>query len=719
MARRVHRALVDENLQQALGRLTPLLRIARQLGMVGIHFDALSQDIRRVKEESIANLPQLVEQFKAEASRAGAVVYEAGDAADANGYVLRLARERGVELAVKSKSMLTEETELREYLERGGIEVRETDIGEWIVQLAGERPAHMVGPAIHKTVEQVAELLSRGTGEELSPDPHVLLDATRRALRQAYLSADMGISGANVAIAESGTLVIVTNEGNGCMVTTLPDIYVAMVGYEKLVSSPEDATAILRLLSRSTMGMKMPVYVSYITGRSSSALPGASHLAGQGPGEVHIVLVDNGRLRMRESDEFREALYCIKCGACLNVCPVFQSVAGQTYGYIYQGGIGAVLTAFLHGMDKAKDPASLCLGCMACKDVCPARIDIPRMVSALRARLEEEEGLPWIGRMAYRGVLKHPQRLDRAIRAGSRVQRPFVGRDGMMRRLPYPLSSLTSTISLPALSRRPLRDRLKGLASPRAERHPTVAFYAGCVADYAYPGLGEDVVKVLRRYGGEPYYPHGQTCCGAPAWFSGDLETARCLAKRNIAALEEMEPDYIVTVCPGCAVMLQREYPRLTAGDPEWKERAEAVGAKVRDFSQLVLELTPEAERKPPRDEKVTYHDPCHLKRGLGVYNEPRQLLEREGFELVEMAGADVCCGFGGETVLRYPELSNSVLQRKLDAIEATGVETVVTNCTPCVLQLRGGLDKRNSGIRVVHSAELLARSGNETDFGG
>jgi len=719
MARRVHRALADENLQQALGRLTPLLSAARQIGMGGIHFDALSQEIRRVKEESIANLPQLVERFRNEASGAGATVYEARDAADANDYVLRLARERGVELAVKSKSMLTEETELREYLERGGTEVRETDIGEWIVQLAGERPAHMVGPAIHKTVEQVAALLSRGTGEELGPDPQALLDATRRALRKAYLSADMGISGANAAVAETGTLVIVTNEGNGCMVTTLPDLYVAVVGYEKLVSSPEDATAILSLLSRSTMGMKMPVYVSYITGRSRSAVPGAAHLGGQGPGEVHIVLVDNGRLQMRESDEFREALYCIKCGACLNVCPVFQSVAGQTYGYIYQGGIGAVLTAFLHGTDRARDPASLCLGCMACKDVCPARIDIPRMVSALRARLVEEEGLPRIERVAYRGVLKHPQRLDRAIRAGSRLQQPFVGGDSMTRRLPYPLNSLVSTISLPALSRRPLRDRLRGLASPGAERHATVAFYAGCVADYAYPDLGEDVVEVLRRCGAEPYYPRGQTCCGAPAWFSGDVETARCLAKRNIAALEDMGPDHIVTVCPGCAVMLQREYPRLTAGDPEWKGRAEAIAAKVRDFSQLVLELKPGAEKKPRRKEKVTYHDPCHLKRGLGVYSEPRQLLEREGFEVVEMAGSDACCGFGGETVLRYPELSNSVLQRKLDGIEATGAEIVVTNCTPCILQLRGGLDRRNSSIRVMHSAELLARSGNEADSSG
>ena len=711
MTKRVHEALADENLQSVLGRrFVPGIRILRQMSMAAINFDALSKEIHRLKEESIANLPQLVEQFKAEATSAGAVVYEAKDADDANDYVLKLAQEHNVRHIVKSKSMLTEEIELRPCLEDAGIEVTETDFGEWIIQLAGEKPAHMVGPAIHKTVEQVAELFSRATGEELEPDREVLADAARRALRQSYIDADMGISGANIAIAETGTLVIVTNEGNGCITTTLPPIYVAVVGYEKMVSSLDDATAILRLLSRSTMGMKMPVYVSYITGSShTEATPEMPLPTGQGPSEVHIVLLDNGRQQMRESAEFREALYCIKCGACLNVCPVFGSLAGQTYGYIYQGGIGAVLTAFLHGMDKAKDPASLCMGCMACKEVCPACIDIPRLITRLKGKLVEETGLSWKSRIAYRGILKYPERLDRAIKIGSYLQRPFTDKDSMTRRLPYPLNSLARTISLPALSHHPLRARLKDYPSPGAGVYPRVAFYAGCVANYAYPDLGENVMKVLQERGAEACYPQGQTCCGAPAWFDGDVETAISLAKTNIAALEEMAPDYIVTVCPGCAAMLQQEYPGLTATEPEWNQRAKAMSGKIRDFSQLILELPHSGEKKPSRNKKVTYHDPCHLKRGLGVYSEPRQLLEREGFELVEMADSDTCCGFGGKVVLDYPELSNSVLQRKLDSIEAAGVDIVVTNCTPCILQLRGGLDKRKSNIKVMHSAELVA----------
>ncbi len=711
MIKRVHKALADENLQTALTRLMGLIKFARQIAFTDIDFESLSKEIRRVKEKSIANLPQLVEQFKSQATKAGAVVYEAEDAEDANDYVLKLAKKHNVQNIVKSKSMLGEEIGLREHLEKAGIKVTETDIGEWIVQLAGERPAHIVGPAIHKTIEQVAELISKATGKEFGSDPQALLDAARHALRQTYIDAGMGISGANIAIAETGTLAIVTNEGNGCMATTLPPVHVAVVGYEKIVSRWKDAAAIFRLLSRCTAGMKMPVYISHITGSGrTDAIPGST-LHGAGcPGEVHTVLVDNGRLQMREADDFREALYCIKCGACLNVCPVFASLAGQTYGYIYQGGIGAILTAFLHGIDEAEDIASLCLGCIACKEVCPVRINIPRMITKLRASLAEEKGLPWMSKVAYQSILKHPQRLDSTVKAGSYLLRPFAGKDSIIRQLPYPLNSLTQAISLPAPPHQSLRDRLKDYWTPKKVDKPKVAFYSGCIAAYAYPEIGDDMISVMKKCGAEPYYPAGQACCGAPAFFAGDVETALSLAKTNIAALEEMSPDYIVTVCPGCAAVIKREYPELTASEPEWNQRARAISNKIRDFSQLVLELEPSSEKKPPRNHKITYHDPCHLKRGIGIFNEPRELLEREGFELVEMADADACCGFGGHVVLDYPELSAAVLKRKLKNIETTGVDTVVTNCLPCVLQLRGGLDKQHSNIKVMHSAELLAK---------
>jgi len=708
MRTRVRKALSDQHLQTAMARLMPLFKLGRQLGMTGIDFKALQQELHQVKEKAIANLPQLIAQFKQNATRAGAIVFDARDAGTANNYILKLAQEHGVKRIVKSKSMLGEEIGIREHLEHVGIETTETDIGEWIVQLGKETPSHISGPAIHKTIEQVAELFSRATGKQLSTDPQLLLDTARETLRRYYIEAQMGISGANAAIAETGTLVIVTNEGNGLMCTTLPPIHVAIVGYEKLLSSMEDVNALLRLLSRSTVGSKMPIYVSYITGPSTTATsPGTISLSAQGPSELHIVLVDNGRSQMMESAEFREVLYCVRCGACLNVCPVFASLAGQTYGHIYQGGIGAVLTAFHHGWDKAHDPVSLCMGCMACRDVCPAGIDIPRLVLNLRARLAEEKGLSWTNKLALRSILKHPNRLDKAAKLASSLQRPFVDHDMMIRHLPHPFNSLTQTISLPALPSQPLHQRMKH-TTPRKTGKPKVAFYAGCVANYAYPELGKDVISTLRQHNANPYCPSDHICCGAPAFFAGDIETAIILARRNIEALQKTKTDYIVTVCPGCANMLQNEYPRLTANEPKWHKKAKALAAKIRDFSQLVLELAPVADKKPPRNVKVTYHDPCHLKRGLGISTEPRVLLQREGFELVEMNDSDACCGFGGHVVLAYPELSGSVLNRKLDNIQATGAQIVVTNCAACLLQLRGGLDKRHSKIKAIHTAELL-----------
>jgi iron-sulfur cluster protein len=706
--KQIRTALANRDLQAALRNFTMLTRLGRQMGMKGIDFPALQQDLRTRKEQAIGDLPQLIRQFKEKATAAGAVVYEAGDAAEANRYVIKLAKQHAVKLIVKSKSMLSEEIALREKLEHSGIEVVETDIGERIVQLAGERPAHIVGPAIHKTIAQISDLFSEMVGRDVGADPQVLLDTVRRSLRQAYLDADMGISGANIAIAETGSIVILTNEGNGQMVTTLAPIQVAVVGIEKLMHSFDDMNAVLRLLSRSCVGTKMTSYVSVITGVSraddSSILP---FPAGQGPRQVHIILLDNGRNELRDSAAFKEALYCIKCGACLNVCPVFGSLAGHTYGHVYQGGIGTILTAFYHDEQRAHELSGMCMGCMSCKSVCPVGIDTPLLIRELRNKHVNRAGLPLEKSIAYRSILKYPQRLERAAEAGRVLQKPFVGTDSLIRRLPFSFSKITTVVSLPAIADPPLRKRVQGQPGSTANKL-NVAFFAGCVTEYAYPDLGQSVFRVLERYGTVPFYPQGQACCGAPAYFSGDAGTALVLARHNIEALLQSAPDYIVTDCPGCAVMLQKEYPALTAGDKALHEQALVLAGKVRDFSQLLSGLPGKPEIKGALSKKVTYHDPCHLKRGLGIWQEPRQLIKDAGYEVVEMNDADACCGFGGDALLTHPELCGSILKRKLDNIEATGADTVITACTACVLQLRGGLDKRNSKIKVVHLAELI-----------
>ena len=357
----------------------------------------------------------------------------ASTAEDARQIIGRIASEHGVKLAVKSKSMATEEIELNPHLESQGVDVVETDLGEWIIQLAGEHPSHLLAPALHKTREQIAELFSEVSGQDLSKAGlGQLVKVARDHLRQSFIDADMGISGANIAIADTGTLVILSNEGNGRLVTTLPPVHVALVGIDKVVPALDDATEILKVLAPSATGQKMSVYVSFITGPSRSADIELSLTVGvHGPKELHIVILDNGRWEMRDDPEFREALQCIRCGACANVCPPFQEVGGHVFGHIYNGPIGLIVTKFHHGMENTAEPQELCVSCNACETVCPAGIPLAQQILDLRRRKVSEQGIAWPKRKVIE-TLSEPDRLDRAARIGGSLAGPFVGKNGLL-----------------------------------------------------------------------------------------------------------------------------------------------------------------------------------------------------------------------------------------------------------------------------------------------
>ena len=618
-------------------------------------------------------------------------MFLAPDAAAANAYILDLARERGVLLVAKSKSMTSEEIRLNQHLERGGVKVVETDLGEWIIQMAGERPSHMTMPALHKTREEVAELFSRQLGRPVPPDISVLVRLAREELRRSFLEAGMGISGANLALAQSGTLVIVSNEGNARLVTALPPVHVALVGMDKLVPGLKEAVPVLQSLAPGATGQLLTSYVSLITGPSRTAdIENALTLGVHGPEEVHIVLLDNGRTRLREDGEFREALYCIRCAACLNLCPVFQMLGGHTFGHIYVGGIGAILTAFYHGLEASEDAAQLCMVCGACTEVCPAGIDIPRMVVALRSRLAAKKGMPWLEGLFLHHILPHPRRFHSVARLASRLSHSPLAPG---------LAGLAGA-GLPHPAPTPLRERL-GQA-----KEGKVSFYAGCLIDSFYPEIGEAVVGVLSRQGIEVRFPGDQRCCGIPALYNGDRETAAELARHNIAALEEGQQERVITACPTCALALTREYPRLLDG--EWQERARRLAERVRDFSwflreELRLEAFPSSQGGVP----VTYHDPCHLKWGLGIERQPRELLHQAGYQVVEMASPDRCCGFAGTYSLSFPGIAHRLREDKAAEVRATGARVVATDCPGCLLHLRAGLAGENP-VEVRHTAELL-----------
>lgn len=342
------------------------------------YWESLRQAAHDLRLHAITHLDTYLPLLEDNVTKAGGVVHWANDAADARRIVQEIAAARGVQRIVKVKSMATEEIELNHALQGAGLRVVESDLGEFIVQLAGEKPSHIIAPALHMTKEDIAALFRDKLRVDAPPDPQVLAGIARTRLREEFLSADMGISGGNFLIAETGTLVLLTNEGNGRMCTTLPPVHTAIVGIDKVIPDWQSLSVLLKLLARSATGQKMTCYVSFITG-----------VAEEGPREFHLVLLDNGRTRILQDERARETLLCIRCGACLNICPVYNHVGGHAYGATYPGPIGAILSPQLLGTRIAGDLPFASSLCGACAEICPVKIPIPEILLHLRHRVVE------------------------------------------------------------------------------------------------------------------------------------------------------------------------------------------------------------------------------------------------------------------------------------------------------------------------------------------
>jgi L-lactate dehydrogenase complex protein LldF len=403
--------------------------------------DAMRDRAQEIRLHTLGRLDTYLGRLADSVEAAGGTVFWAADADEANGYIRRLAADRGVQTIVKSKSMVTEEIELNDALEADGRRIVETDLGEFIIQLAKDKPSHIIAPVLHKTRFEIGELFAEELNVAYTDDPFELNAIARRYLREIFLSADMGISGVNFASADTGTMVTVTNEGNARLSTTAPPIHVAVMGMERVVPSVEDMAVMLEVLARSGTGQRLTVYTNFVTGARRPGDP-------DGPEEFHLVILDNGRSRVLGSSA-AEILGCIRCGACLNVCPVYRHTGGHAYGNTYSGPVGAVLAPML--MDGFSDLAYASSLCGACRDVCPIRIDIPSMLLELRAEFTEagETEFGWIGPglSAYSRLATTPV-LWRAFLAAGGV---FGSRkDGFIHKLPFHAGNWTSTRDLPA-----------------------------------------------------------------------------------------------------------------------------------------------------------------------------------------------------------------------------------------------------------------------------
>nr|WP_106765871.1 LutB/LldF family L-lactate oxidation iron-sulfur protein [Paenibacillus faecalis] len=460
-------ALNNDFLRSAVKFTTERLRSGKQQAAADHgHWDTWRERGRQIRLHTITNLDYYLNVFAENARANGVHVHFADTAEEAVTLSLQIAERKGAKSVVKSKSMVSEELHLNKALESIGIEAVETDLGEYIIQLADEAPSHIIIPAIHKNRHQIAELLSKEAGKTLPPDTSVLAGFVRNKLREKFLDADIGMTGCNFAIAETGSIVLFENEGNARMVTTLPKTQITLMGMERIIPSWSDLEVMATLLPRSATGQKLTVYMSGITGPRREQ-------DGDGPEEMHVIIIDNGRSLQLGDPEFQELLHCIRCGACLNACPVYRQIGGHAYGGTYSGPIGAVLTpALKKNVAEWDDIANASSLCGACYEACPVKIPLHDMLVYLRRRKVEAglgnkaEGAAMKG---FASVMGSSRKYRRAIRLGKLGQKLIV-RDGEIRTKIGPLKGWNSYRVTPSLPKESFRDRWPTLEQEMSQR---------------------------------------------------------------------------------------------------------------------------------------------------------------------------------------------------------------------------------------------------------
>lgn len=458
------RAINDPDLQAAVSFGTNVGYTKRKAAMFDEsleHGEAMRKQAASIKRRALNQLPDLLEQAEANMQAKGIKVLWASNDTEANQHVLEIAKKHQVKLAVKSKSMVTEETGLNHALEDEKIEVIETDLGEFIVQLGEETPSHIVVPIIHKTKSSIRNVLIEKANMPPLDDTEEMTDFCRQHLRQKFLNADMGISGGNFIIAETGSLCLVTNEGNGRMVTSLPKVHVALVGIEKVIATVEDYATLTQVLPRSATGQTLTVYTNIINGPRYANEP-------DGPEHVYVIFLDNGRSKIYASG-YTESLACIRCGACLNACPVYQSTGGHAYGWVYPGPIGAIVTPLLKGLENSTPLPNASSLCGMCKEVCPVDIDIPRMLLDLRHDLTEQNRSPkiWgLGINIWAKINKSPHLYKLSGKVAALFSKLLP-----LKNLPGPLAGWTKHRTLPVLAKKSFRELWQEHHNEKAENN--------------------------------------------------------------------------------------------------------------------------------------------------------------------------------------------------------------------------------------------------------
>ena len=693
--KKVKKVLNNSNLQKALEKASS--RHFKKYNRIKdeIPWEELKEKAKRIREECVKQLPQLIQKFSEEAEKAGADVYHAATPEEALSTIEKIARLKKAKLIVKSKSMVSEEIQLNSFLEKKGYKIVETDLGEWIIQLAQEKPSHITAPALHKTKEEIAELLSRHLGKNVPPDPREIVKVAREEMRKYFIEADIGISGANLAVAESGTLVIISNEGNARLATSLPPVHIALVTTEKFVETLEQAITLAKALIPASSGMKWTSYVSFITGPSRTTDVEKELVTGvHGPQELHIIILDNGRLKISKDKELDKILYCLKCGGCMLICPVFQSLGGHVYGGpVYPGGIGVLLTSITRSNKEASSLLDFCADCKKCEEFCPVGIPTGELIQKLKTKR-----IPQLWEKALSFFFREKSFAEKSAKVLSILQKPFQ-KNGYLINLPFVWGKGKSF---------PVIKPVKTLSQDK-EKGGKVYLFQGCLVKFFFPEIRESVIKSLSRLGFQVVSPPEQACCGAPGLHLGNEKDVQKLALKNIESFKKLNPDYILTVCPTGNSILKKLYPEI---DPTFSRWAD----KIFDYTEFMVKkgLLPK-KKKGIHKGAVYYHYPCHYLNSLKLKDEPKKMLRSLSYDLKEEEEPFTCCGFCGVFSLKNPEISIRMWEKKRKSIMKSGAGIVATDCPGCLFQLRSNLKKESRAFNIFHSAELFDRETKKT----
>lgn len=703
----IQEALKNQTLSRTLGTFCATYPAKREKSYAGVDFESTRDSIKKVKSYAADHIDEMIDDFTKNCTARGGHVFHAKSGEEAMEYIRNLVKEKGVKTIVKSKSMASEEIHMNHVLGDDGVQVQETDLGEFIIALEGNTPVHMVMPALHLNKEQVADYFTEYTKEKNEPIIAEEVKTARKIMRDKFIHADMGVSGANVAVADTGTVFTMSNEGNGRMVGTLPKIHLYVFGIEKFVKSLSDARYIFKALPRNGTGQRITSYISMYTGASEVTVD--KDTDEKAKKEFYAVILDDpGRRAILADPDFREVYNCIRCGACLDVCPAFALLGGHVYGSkVYTGGIGTILTHFLVSEERADEIQNICLQCGRCKEVCGGGLHIPEMIMKLRERSYEANPNP-VYKFALDAVSDR-KLFHSMLRIASVAQAPFTKGTNFIRHLPMFLSGMTEGRSLMSIAPVPFRDIFPTIQQKVDNPKGKIAMFTGCLLDFAYVDIAKAVIADLNSIGYIVDMPMGQSCCGAPATFMGDRENAKKTAELNVEAMHAEDYDYVVSACPTCTHQL-RIYKDFFEEGSEMYKKAEELGSKSFDFCKLFYDLGGLAEAGDETPLTITYHDSCHLKRELGVFQEQRELLKAtKGINLVEMEESDVCCGFGGTYSIKLPEVAAPILAKKISHIQDTGASVVAVDCPGCLMQIRGGMDAHGLPTEVKHTAVIIA----------